>query len=266
MARVATALVLIPFVVLAILWRDPRGVWGLAELAVFFGLREFFAMVRPQAVLADKWFFLLLGMVFSTLLYWTYGTSVPFVVSNSLVIFILLWVLVRTRPQADIVPDAGVMVLGITYVSLLVFVALLKRLEHGAAWVFMVLTLTFFSDTGAYFAGRFLGKFWPKKLWPSVSPKKTVIGACGGLLGSILALVIARVSYFPSLSWADCLLIAVPANVLGQLGDLVESLVKRAVGVKDSGRLLPGHGGLLDRVDALLFTAPFVYAYASYIK
>src|SRR5262249_38276669 len=99
---------------------------------------------------------------------------------------------------------------------------------------------------------------------PNVSPKKTIIGGVGGMIGSFGALVLAKLWYLPSLTWIDCVLIAVPANILGQMGDLCESLLKRSVGVKDSGKLLPGHGGMLDRIDALLFTAPYVYAYATW--
>jgi phosphatidate cytidylyltransferase len=156
------------------------------------------------------------------------------------------------------------MITGVFYVALLLtFVALLKkRGEDGGAWVFITLTCTWFSDTLAYFAGRFIGPAWPRKLYESVSPKKTVIGALGGLGGSFLALVVAKLWYLPSLTWADCVLVAVPANALCQMGDLCESLLKRSVGVKDSGAFLPGHGGMLDRIDALLFCAPYVYCFA----
>ena len=110
----------------------------------------------------------------------------------------------------------------------------------------------------AYFAGRFLGK---AKLYPAVSPKKTWAGAWGGLAGSIVGAAALKLISAHWLSWADVVLIAIPGGILGQLGDLAESLIKRSVGVKDSGALLPGHGGLLDRVDAVLFIAPYAYAY-----
>jgi len=126
----------------------------------------------------------------------------------------------------------------------------------------VTLTCTWFSDTGAYFAGRFIGPAWPKKLYESVSPKKTVIGGLGGVAASFGALALAKLWYLPTLTWLDCALVAIPANVLGQTGDLCESMLKRSVGVKDSGALLPGHGGMLDRIDALLFTAPYIYFYA----
>ena len=149
--------------------------------------------------------------------------------------------------------------------GLLSFLALLKQRGDGWAWIYVSLTIAWVSDTGAYFAGRFLGPMWPKKLYESVSPKKTLIGGLGGVVAAYLSLVVAKLWYMPSLSWLDTVAIAVPANLLGQMGDLSESLVKRSVGVKDSGKLLPGHGGMLDRIDALLFVLPYVYCYARFV-
>ena len=122
----------------------------------------------------------------------------------------------------------------------------------------IVLIVAWVADTGGYFAGRFLGK---AKLYEAVSPKKTWAGAWGGLAGSLVGVAVLKLVTAHGLGWIDVVLIAIPGGVLGQLGDLTESLLKRSVGVKDSGALLPGHGGLLDRIDAVLFIAPYVYAY-----
>ena len=175
-----------------------------------------------------------------------------------------LFYLFRYRTIETVAQRVASMLMGVLYVGLLLtFLALLKkRGVDGGAWVYITLTCTWFSDTGAYFAGRFIGPLWPVKLYESVSPKKTVIGAAGGLAFSFGALALAKLWYLPSLSWADCALVAVPANLLAQTGDLCESLLKRSVGVKDSGNLLPGHGGMLDRIDALLFVVPYIYCYA----
>jgi phosphatidate cytidylyltransferase len=94
-----------------------------------------------------------------------------------------------------------------------------------------------------------------------VSPKKTWAGAWGGLAGSVVGVAALKLISAHFLSWVDVALIAIPGGILGQLGDLTESLIKRSVGVKDSGGLLPGHGGILDRIDAVLFIAPYVYGY-----
>ena len=129
----------------------------------------------------------------------------------------------------------------------------------AAAWILVALVVTWGNDTGAYFAGRFLGRH---KLYPMVSPAKTWEGFAGGMLASIVGCFVIRWALWPSLTPIDCLVVGGVAGVLGPLGDLSESMLKRAFGVKDSGKIMPGHGGLFDRVDALLFNAPWVFAYA----
>jgi phosphatidate cytidylyltransferase len=154
----------------------------------------------------------------------------------------------------------GVVYLGVLPVSL----ALLHRdAAHGSVWVCAAIAVTFANDTGAYFAGRAFGRH---KLYPAISPAKTVEGALGGLAGGVGILLLGHATLTPTLTIADCLAIGIPAAVLGPMGDLVESLLKRAAGVKDSGRLLPGHGGMLDRVDALLFVAAWAYVYVIHLR
>lgn len=135
----------------------------------------------------------------------------------------------------------------------------LHRLPHGGAWVLLAMWIAWASDTGAYFAGRYFGA---RPLAPRVSPKKTVEGALGGLAGSLTGALAAHFGFMPDLPLPDALVLGLVAGALGQMGDLVESLVKRGAKVKDSGAILPGHGGLLDRVDALMFTASACLLYA----
>ena len=134
---------------------------------------------------------------------------------------------------------------------------------EGLQWVISALVITWANDTCAYFAGRLLGRH---KLHPAVSPNKTWEGVAGGAVGSVAGMFIARWVAFPALTSTDCWALGLLGAVLGPLGDLCESLLKRAHGVKDSGTLIPGHGGLLDRVDALLFNAPAVYLYVMAIR
>jgi phosphatidate cytidylyltransferase len=136
-------------------------------------------------------------------------------------------------------------------------------MEDGLAWVIAALVITWANDTAAYFAGRFLGRH---KLYPEVSPNKTWEGFAGGLVGSVGGMSIARAFFFPVFTAADCLLLGVAGGILGPIGDLCESMLKRAYGVKDSGRIIPGHGGILDRIDALLFNAPLVFVYIKFLR
>jgi len=142
--------------------------------------------------------------------------------------------------------------------ALLASLALLRR-DFGAGWVVLVLSLAWLADTGGYFVGR---RFGNAKLYPTVSPKKTWAGLYGALLGSTLAGMVAALTYLPELRLSHALVLGLLGGVVGQLGDLVESLLKRSVGVKDSGTIIPGHGGILDRIDAVLFVAPLTYIYA----
>jgi phosphatidate cytidylyltransferase len=130
------------------------------------------------------------------------------------------------------------------------------RLEPGAAWIVFVLAINFLSDTGAYFVGRTLGRH---RLAPYISPKKSMEGAAGGLIAAILAAaLLVPLLGLPIEPLIGGLLGAI-GSVAGQVGDLAESLIKRQVDTKDSGDLIPGHGGMLDRVDSLLFAAPVMY-------
>ncbi|MFW5925194.1 MAG: phosphatidate cytidylyltransferase [Myxococcota bacterium] len=153
----------------------------------------------------------------------------------------------------------GWLIAGPAYVGvLLATVPMLHRLEHGGSWVVLTMTLAWLGDTGAYFAGRRFGKH---ELYPTISPKKTIEGSIGGLGGSLVGALAGHFWYLQALPLLDAVLLALVAGAFGQMGDLCESLLKRSTGVKDSGQILPGHGGLLDRLDALVFTAPITWIY-----
>jgi phosphatidate cytidylyltransferase len=267
-ARLLTAAVLIPLLVAAIRWENPVGVWAIVFVATGLGLREFFNMTMRGTSVVERGLATVLGLGFAAAIYWHGGDGMLVAAwLAGVVIAQFIYVLFRFGTMETVASRVTAALAGVLYVGLLLtYVALLKkRGSDGGAWVYIVLTVTWFSDTGAYFAGRFIGPYWPKKMYEAVSPKKTLIGLFGGILASVGALVLAKLWYFTPLSWADVFLIALPANLLGQVGDLCESMLKRSVGVKDSGALLPGHGGMLDRIDALLFTAPYVFCYARWV-
>lgn len=169
------------------------------------------------------------------------------------------------EPELVRVPQrVGLAILGAAYPGVLMaMVVRLRQLPDGVAWLFLTLVVTWLNDTGAYFAGRAYGR---RKLYPRISPSKTWEGAAGGLAASVAgALVVKALGWLPQLPWWGSVIVGAGAAVLGPLGDLSESMLKRAYGAKDSSALLPGHGGVLDRVDALLFTAPFVLFCASFL-
>ena len=150
----------------------------------------------------------------------------------------------------------GLAVLGAAWPGLLLaYLVPLRQLPHGGGWILLALTVTWANDTGGYFAGRFLGRH---KLFPRVSPNKTWEGFAGGMAASIAGALVVQQLFIPELPVWAAVIVGGGAGLLGPVGDLSESMLKRAFGAKDSGRLLPGHGGMLDRIDALFFNAPYV--------
>ena len=172
----------------------------------------------------------------------------------------LLFALFRHGDLPLAVGRLGLLLLGVLYVGFFIpHVALLRQQPDGWRWVLFTVYSAMGSDSGAYFAGRAYGR---RKLMPAVSPSKTVEGAVGGLVGAAIIGAICWLVFFHQLPLGETLGVAVGIGLLAQLGDLCESALKRAFGAKDSGWIIPGHGGILDRLDSLLF--PFVFSYYYY--
>jgi phosphatidate cytidylyltransferase len=133
---------------------------------------------------------------------------------------------------------------------------LLRTLPNGVSWLLVLTAIIVCSDTAAYYVGRKLGR---TKLYPALSPGKTRAGAVGGIVGGIIGGLLVSVLVFEHSNLALIGLLSLLLSIIGIIGDLVESLIKRVSGVKDSGQILPGHGGLLDRCDSILLTAPVLY-------
>ncbi len=152
---------------------------------------------------------------------------------------------------------------GVFYIPVLLgFFVLIRNSSDGIVWIFFLLALVFSGDTGAFYGGRFFGK---KKLCPWVSPGKTVAGAVGGIISNIIITLVFYRFFFSDYNLAGLLIMSVLSGAFGQVGDLFESVLKRAANIKDSGSILPGHGGILDRIDALIFAAPVIYIFKEYI-
>lgn len=150
---------------------------------------------------------------------------------------------------------------GVCYVNWLIGYALrLRALPEGVEWILLLVWVTWIGESAAYMVGSTLGR---RKLAPRISPKKTVEGAVAQLVASPLAALVAQAWFAPMLSGAEAVAIGLMLGVVGQAGDLAESLLKRSVGTKDAGGLIPGHGGILDRIDGLLFNTPALFYYVA---
>ena len=153
--------------------------------------------------------------------------------------------------------------MGLLYLPLtLSHFIIIRRGLHGVLWIFFILVLAFAGDITAFYVGRTWGK---RKLIPLVSPGKTEEGMVGLIAGSTAGCLIFQQLFLPTLPAVHAVILGFVGSIIGQLGDLCESAIKRASGVKDSGVILPGHGGLLDRLDCLIFIVPFVYYYRLFV-
>lgn len=160
----------------------------------------------------------------------------------------------RFKHDALVAQTIARQVLGVAYIPLfLSCLVLVRGTVDGVFWIFTLLAVVFVGDTSAYYTGRHFGG---PKLCPSVSPGKTVSGSLGGLAGSAVAGMTCKILFSLPVAWWTGLLFFITLGAVGQVGDLFESIFKRSANIKDSGNILPGHGGLLDRIDALLFAAP----------
>ena len=163
--------------------------------------------------------------------------------------------LFKTDPQAPHL--VAKQVLGLVYIPVfLSFLVLIRLGDSGSQWIFWMLLIVAAGDTGAFYCGTYLGRH---KLCPWVSPKKTIEGSLGGLAANVIVALAFKLILLPDLAILPCMAFAVLIGVAGQVGDLFASEFKRSAGIKDSGSLLPGHGGFLDRLDALLFASPLAY-------
>ena len=238
--------------------------WSFASFIVVvtaIGLAEYFAMALPDHLperVAGTIFGLLVaaGVATRDPNLWGAGVSLSLIAG-------LGFVLARHQDLEAAVRRLGLQILGVLYVGFFVpHITLLRELPGGDGWRWVLFTVAvvFASDTGGYFAGRAYGR---RKLMPAVSPKKTVEGAIGAVLGAVLAALLMHVLVHRALTVPEAVGLAIVSSALAQFGDLCESALKRAFGAKDSGWIIPGHGGILDRLDSLLFPFVFTYYYAA---
>jgi phosphatidate cytidylyltransferase len=292
MKRVLTALVLIPLVLLAV-FRAPAPLFiALVAVVAITAAREFVDLVKHYGVAPFRMpTFAIVGLMFVALIARSMQAQTPTIAVESLFYivftvaavgaFVLLVIGMARRDLATSYPAAAASFFALGYCGIpLLLMANIRQQWAGAFLILYLFLVVWTGDTAAYYVGRAIGKH---KLAPRVSPGKSIEGAIASLLASIgigvLVFQNARaISEFlmsvhlidqwqgymaPPPSTLNVIVLSGTLNVAAQLGDLVESLLKRGAGVKDSGNLLPGHGGVLDRIDALLFAAPVLWFYAA---
>lgn len=256
-----TAAVALPLLILLILKGSLFLFSCFILLLSFLGLTEFFRMALPERKLEGT-----AAALIGALLPLPLISLDPLRILSAVTAVVLLSALLflfRLKEIRSAAGEAALFIMGFFYVPLLLgHLMLLRGLPNGVQWIFLLLVIVMAGDSGAYYVGCSFGR---RKLYPAVSPNKSVEGALGGLAGSLAGAFIARATFFPELAVADAVITALLLGVLGQLGDLFESLLKRSFGVKDSGVIVPGHGGILDRLDSILFAAPAAFYYAVFV-
>ena len=272
--RLISGTIYVALIVLVLLLSMVWGLWVLLSVFAVAGIIEF---NRLTGVNRPYIFRIVLDCAAAVwLLYATaqYGMAI----SHGIGIFLpyllyLLYVVCRSTflPHQAMLPSLGNSVIGQLYIA--VPLALTIRLtlvvdpfssmtQYNGLLLLAIFIFIWVNDTGAYLVGSRWGK---RRLAPNISPKKSVEGSIGGLLLVLLSAVVLRLLLFPELSWLRILLIAAVVAIFGTLGDLFESSLKRRAGVKDSGKLIPGHGGILDRIDSLLLAVPAVYLLLAFL-
>jgi phosphatidate cytidylyltransferase len=269
MKRIVTAIVALPILLYTVWSEIPYFFVALAAVAILLALHEFYGIAakagaHPFAVAGYAAALLLIACF----VFWPLQWAVA--VMAALAIVSLIAALTRPQEMGVALASASATVFGVVYVALLASFLIGVRMLPDAlaatpiAHLPSKLLTTFFAmvmmtDTGAFYTGRTIGR---RKLAPRVSPGKTIEGAVGGFFAAIITGPLCKLIFFPEIPVIHAAALGAAIGVLGQIGDLAESLLKRGAGVKDSGRLLPGHGGMLDRVDSILFCAPLLYYYA----
>ncbi|HEX8160917.1 MAG TPA: phosphatidate cytidylyltransferase [Pyrinomonadaceae bacterium] len=268
MQRILTALVALP-VIIASIWFEPLKLLFvlIAAAAMMAGLYEFWILSARREMKAMRELGTFFAVAFLLLFYYRAPSVAPELLLALAVLFVVAALAaagLRGAPFERMIGAAGATVLGVLYVVFLGghIVALRTSFEPGLArhLLFFFLLVLMGSDTAAYYTGRALGR---RKLAPKVSPGKTWEGAAGGMCASLAFAALAHYWFFGELPLRAALPLAAVMNVLGVVGDLTESALKRGAGAKDAASILPGHGGLLDRLDSLLFNAPLLYYFAA---
>lgn len=254
--RILSAAVLIP-VVLGIVQYGSMELFSIFVLAlVLVGWWEYARMIRRMGVSGSPILGGILCAALTACFYWNAHYLVW--LATAPVSIFMATVLAKRELRASL-DHVAYTFLGVVYVSgLMSFLILLRAQEPGATLIYFLFVVIWLTDTGAFVAGKTMGK---SPLAPKISPGKTVEGAIGGVVGSLAGGLVAHLTFWQNLPLNHCLIMALFCGIISQFGDLTESMFKRSAGVKDSGSLIPGHGGVLDRLDSLMFAGPALFCY-----
>jgi phosphatidate cytidylyltransferase len=256
-SRVITGCIAIPILIFIIGWGHSLLVDGCFLVLTIGALIEYFAIVFPDDK-SNQAIGIAFGIVLSLLIILAERVSIQLIIGPLLIVLFSIYLFMSGGLQDRLLRLAWTLLGGLYIGILFPQWILLFRLPHGRSLVFFVLSVIMSGDTCAYFVGRRFGR---TKLAPVISPGKTMEGAIGYVFGSVLGGVIAGMFLTTGLLWIEIVVLSAVLSILGQLGDLFESWIKRVFTVKDSGTLLPGHGGLLDRLDSLVFPAVITTTY-----
>jgi phosphatidate cytidylyltransferase len=272
MQRIITAVIVLPFLIASILisWLQPLFV-ALAAAAMVLGLYEFYQLARKKDIKPDFVAGYFGGAALFTIFYFASPSPGADRLDVQTIIFVILLLLIGTlvaatlrgAPYDKMIASSGATILGVLYVVLLGshLVAVRTGFPHplSADLLSFFFLILMGSDISAYYVGRAFGKH---KLAPTISPGKTWEGVAGGVGAALVLAAVAHYWFFRELPLKFALPLAAVMVLLGMLGDLTESALKRGAGAKDAAKILPGHGGILDRLDSLLFNAPLLYYFA----
>ena len=261
MARVLSALVLLPVVIGAVWLLPPAATLALALIAAALAFVEYAAIAAALGAHVPR---VISGAAVLAACAALGGGWVPVdVVLLTALITIGALAVGSGQPGPAILRDATAALFPVVYIGLPLGALAAVRVAGGREAVLLMMAVIVVSDSAQYYTGRALGR---RPLAPSISPNKTLEGAIGGLVFGTLAFVLGARIVFAATSPAFLVLVGASVSALGIVGDLFESLLKRSAGVKDSGGLIPGHGGVLDRIDSWLFAAPVYYVFVQYLQ
>jgi len=254
--RILTAIVLIAAVAAILLWVPVIGFQFLILLLVLGSLKELYRLIMPNdnfSLITGLCF----GLIFSVMLIFSIGMDFILPIGLSAFFILLLLHMAYFTTVEHVVNRIGLILFGTIYLSFtLPAFVWLREASYGRSLIVFTLAIVAVADSFAFGAGKLFGKH---KMSPLISPNKTYEGLIGSFVGGVFASVVCWQIFWPELSALLVVILGIVVAFIGAMGDLVESLIKRGCHIKDSGNLLPGHGGILDRIDALVFAAPFVY-------